>query len=52
MLRQHLDLTAKEVTAHLKEDFKGGIDAFGEVENAAMDMADYFTDGLIRQFKL
>ena len=52
MLKEHLDLTGKEVTAHLKQDYNAGIEAFGEAERAAMKMADYFTSGLVSQFKL
>ncbi len=50
MLYDHLDLTTQEVEAQLANDFEVGIAAFNRVEQEALDMADYFSSGIMRQF--
>lgn len=50
MLYEHLDLTKLEVEARLAEDYQADINAFNQVEDAAITMADYFSSGLMRQF--
>ncbi|MCL2838510.1 MAG: acetylglutamate kinase [Oscillospiraceae bacterium] len=50
MLRTHLDLTTKEVTARLAGRYAEDIEAFGKVEREAMMMADYFTQGIFKEF--
>jgi hypothetical protein len=50
MLYTHLQLTTAEVTARLAGNYAADIAAFNKVEREALDMADYFTNGLIRQF--
>lgn len=50
MLHRHLDLTTKEVTLRLAGDYPADIAAFDEVEEEALMMADYFIDGIMRQF--
>lgn len=50
MLYEHLDLTKKEVSMRLAKDYNADIDAFDEVEQAVLNMADYFSDGIINQF--
>lgn len=50
MLYDHLDLTKQEVSARLAGDYPADIEAFNEVEQEAMSMADTFTSGLINQF--
>ena len=47
MLYRHLALTTDEVSKRLAEDYAGDIKAFDLVENEAMMMADYFSEGLI-----
>ena len=50
MLRRHLDLTSREVSERLDGNYQADIEAFNKVEKEAMMMADYFTDGIIKQF--
>ena len=49
MMYNHLDLTKQEVSARLKGDYAGDIEAFGRAEKEALMMADYFSSGLLRQ---
>ena len=50
MLHHHLDLTTKEVTAHLGKDWKGSIDAYEKVRDQALEMADALSSGILKQF--
>jgi len=50
MFYTHLDLTTREVAARLAGDYLADIAAFDKVEKEALDMADYFTAGLMRAF--
>lgn len=50
MLYRHLELTSQEVAMRLAGDYAEEIEVFGEVEREAMEMADYFATGLMRQF--
>lgn len=50
MLYRHLGLTQKEVAARLAGEYEADIDAFDEVEEEILEMADYFTRGLVMQF--
>jgi len=50
MLYTHLQLTTTEVAQRLAGDYKADITAFGEVEKEAIAMADYFTDGIMKQY--
>jgi hypothetical protein len=50
MLHQHLDLTTEEVAARLAKKYKDDIAAFGKVEKEALMMADYFVEGILKQF--
>jgi len=50
MLHTHLDLTKEEVAKRLAGDYSADIEAFGEVEQEAMNMADMFTTGIYEQF--
>ena len=50
MLYTHLKLTSQEVAASLAGHYPTDIDAFNKVEREAIEMADYFTAGLIGQF--
>jgi len=52
MLYRHLDLTTQEVLMRLAGNYEADIKAFGQVEQEAMDMADYFSSGIIMQFRL
>jgi hypothetical protein len=50
MLQEHLDLTTREVTAHLDKDWKESIEAYDKVRDQALMMADALTEGLMKQF--
>lgn len=50
MLYRHLDLTKNEVAMRLAMNYPADIEAFELVESEVLDMADYFTLGIIRQF--
>ena len=50
MLYRHLELTTEEVSARLRKDYQADINAFDRVEEEALMMARYFTNGIWRQF--
>jgi len=50
MLYNHLNLTAQEVALRLAGQYADDIDAFDAVEKEALEMADYFSQGIMRQF--
>ncbi len=50
MLYNHLDLIKQEVAMRLAKNYPEDIKAFDNVEKEAMDMADYFVQGIMRQF--
>jgi hypothetical protein len=50
MMREHLDLTAAEAVAHLSGDFEASIAAYDEVHRQILMMADFLSNGIIRQF--
>lgn len=50
MLYRHLELTTQEVAMRLAGNFQADIEAFNEVEQEALLMADYFSTGLMKQF--
>ncbi len=50
MLYTHLELTIKEVAARLAGNYPADIAAFDQVEREAMEMADYFSAGVMHQF--
>jgi hypothetical protein len=47
---EHLDATLAEATTHLTDDFEGEVAAYDMVHNLALDMADFMSNGVIRQF--
>jgi hypothetical protein len=51
MWRDHLDATIEEAVAHLMNDFAGDVAAYDKVHLLALDMADFFSNGVIRQFQ-
>lgn len=50
MLYSHLELTEKEVGYRLKKEYPKDIANFDTIENEAMEMADYMSQGIIKQF--
>jgi len=50
MLHSHLDMTSNEVAMRLAKDYVADVQAFDRVEQQAINMADYFARGIMRQF--
>lgn len=50
MWTDHLDATLDEATAHLDGDFEREITAYDLIHDLALEMADFFSSGVIRQF--
>lgn len=50
MLYRHLDLLKNQIAARMSADYPADIQAFDEGEDHILDMADYFTTGLVQQF--
>lgn len=50
MLYDHLDLTIHELEMRLVGDYAGDITTFDMVEQEVLAMADYFSQGIIKQF--
>lgn len=51
MLYMHLDLTKREVSLRLEGNYIEDIKNFDMIEKQALEMATYFSLGIIRQFK-
>ena len=47
---EHLDATLAEAVAHLTGDFAGEVAAYDQVHDLALEMADFFSNGVIHQF--
>jgi adenine-specific DNA methylase len=50
MMHEHLNLTAKELTSHLKADWTADIAAYDEVHTEILQMADMLASGIIDQY--
>lgn len=50
MLHEHLDLTKEEVMNRRNGNHQKEIEIFDKIENQALMMADYFTEGISKQF--
>jgi hypothetical protein len=50
MLDDHLALTKTEAVARLTGDYSADINAFDEIHDQAMTMADELADGIVKQF--
>ncbi len=50
MLYNHLDLLREQIQNRIAANYPADIDAFDAGEEEAMDMADYFADGIMQQF--
>ena len=49
-MKKHLSTTTAEVMARLHKDWPGDVQAFDEVYNYILMMADALSDGIIKQF--
>lgn len=52
MLYSHLELTAREASEFLSQNFAASVNTFDQIEQEAMEMADMMTRGIILQFNL
>lgn len=50
MMYSHLSMTEKEAGLRLKKEYPKDIEMFNMIENEALEMADYMSAGIIRQF--
>ena len=48
MMYSHLDMTEKEATLRLQGNYTADIAAFDDIENEAMEMADYMFCGMVK----
>ncbi|WP_246132175.1 LysM peptidoglycan-binding domain-containing protein [Paenibacillus hemerocallicola] len=50
MLHEHLRMTKDEAVYRLSKTYKSDIDTYDQIEKQALEMADAFTDGIVKQF--
>src|SRR5215213_11602260 len=50
MMHEHLDLTAAEALARKTGNYAADVTAFENVHNQILEMADMFTEGIVKQF--
>lgn len=50
MWKEHLDFTLEEAVAHFSKDWAGDVAAFEKIHSLALMMADFFSDGVAKQF--
>jgi hypothetical protein len=50
LLMQHLNLTRKEVTAHLHKKYAEDVEAFDEILTEILTVADVLATGIVKQF--
>lgn len=50
MMFSHLDMTEKEAGFRLKKEYPKDIEMFDSIEKEALEMADYMSQGITRQF--
>lgn len=50
MWREHLDATLEEATTHIGGDFAGEVAAYDKIHDLAMEMADFISLGVMKQF--
>ena len=49
-MREHLDLTTAELTAHLGKDWAGSVAAYDKAHDQILAMADMLSSGIVSQF--
>lgn len=49
MMYSHLGMTEKEATLRLQGNYEADIKVFGQIENEALEMADYMFCGIMKQ---
>jgi hypothetical protein len=47
---EHLDATLEEATTHLSGDFEGEVAAYDLIHDLALEMSDFISRGVMRQF--
>lgn len=50
MLHEHLRMTKNEAVFRLSQKYQSDIDEYDKIEKQALEMADAFTDGIVKQF--
>lgn len=50
MLYRHLDMTKQEAVDFISGDYAASVTVFDQIEQEALEMADYMTEGIVRQF--
>jgi hypothetical protein len=50
MLHEHLGLVKAEAVSMLTKSYENGIEVYDELENQALEMADFMAEGIIKQF--
>jgi hypothetical protein len=50
MLHEHLSMTKDEAVLRLSKKYNSDITVYDQIEKQALEMADAFTDGIIKQF--
>ncbi|MDD6490419.1 MAG: acetylglutamate kinase [Clostridia bacterium] len=52
LLYNHLKMTENEARLRLSGKYPKDIDEFNNIENEALEMADYMSNGIVQQFRL
>jgi hypothetical protein len=50
LLHLHLELTKREATARIKKDWKADVEAFDDIYNEILNLADALSAGIMKQF--
>lgn len=49
MLDEHLQMTEQEAVTRLQRQYQRNVDIYDDIENQALAMADYMTNGILKQ---
>ena len=49
MLDKHLQMTEQEAVTRLQRQYQRNVDIYDDIENQALAMADYMTNGILKQ---